>query len=74
MANPSWRPAYVAIGSNLNDPLAQVQTALVRLASLPQTRALLRSRLYKTRPMGPQDQPYFVNAAAGALSRMRYRA
>lgn len=70
MAKPAWRAAYVAIGSNLNDPLAQVQTALVRLASLPQTRALLRSRLYKTRPMGPQDQPYYVNAAAGLLTQL----
>jgi 2-amino-4-hydroxy-6-hydroxymethyldihydropteridine diphosphokinase len=73
MANPSWRPAYVAIGSNLNDPQAQVQAALVRLAALPETRALLRSRLYRTRPMGPQDQPYFVNAAAGLLTQLRAR-
>jgi 2-amino-4-hydroxy-6-hydroxymethyldihydropteridine diphosphokinase len=73
MANPAWCPAYVAIGSNLNDPQAQVQTALVRLASLPQTRSLLRSRLYKTRPMGPQDQPYFVNAAAGLLTQLSAR-
>jgi 2-amino-4-hydroxy-6-hydroxymethyldihydropteridine diphosphokinase len=70
MANPWWRPAYVAIGSNLNDPQAQVHTALVRVAALPQTRALLRSRLYKTRPMGPQDQPYFVNAVAGLLTQL----
>jgi 2-amino-4-hydroxy-6-hydroxymethyldihydropteridine diphosphokinase len=73
MAKPAWRPAYVAIGSNLNDPQAQVRTALVRLAALPQTRALLRSRLYKTRPMGPQDQPYFVNAAAGLLTQLSAR-
>ena len=73
MANPSWRPAYVAIGSNLNDPQAQVQTAMARLAALPEIRAMLRSRLYKTRPMGPQDQPYFVNAAAGLLTQLRAR-
>ena len=73
MANPSWRPAYVAIGSNLNDPQAQVQTALARLEALPEIRALLRSRLYKTRPMGPQDQPYFVNAAAGFLTQRSAR-
>jgi 2-amino-4-hydroxy-6-hydroxymethyldihydropteridine diphosphokinase len=73
MVNPSWRPAYVAIGSNLNDPQAQVRTALTRLAALPLTRALLRSRLYRTRPMGPQDQPYFVNAAAGLLTQLSAR-
>ncbi len=73
MAMPSWRAAYVAIGSNLNDPQAQVQTALARLASLPEIRSMLRSRLYKTRPMGPQDQPYFVNAAAGFLTQLSAR-
>jgi 2-amino-4-hydroxy-6-hydroxymethyldihydropteridine diphosphokinase len=73
MANPSWCPAYVAIGSNLDDPRDRVQEALARLATLPETRSLLRSRLYKTRPMGPQDQPDFVNAAAGLLTQLPAR-
>ena len=64
-----WRPAYVAIGSNLNDPQARVLEAFERLAALHVTRVVLRSRLYRSRPMGPQDQPYFVNAAAGLLTR-----
>jgi 2-amino-4-hydroxy-6-hydroxymethyldihydropteridine diphosphokinase len=69
----SWRPAYVAIGSNLNDPQARVLEAFERLATLPGTRSLRRSRLYKTQPMGPQDQPYFVNAAAGLLTQLAAR-
>ena len=68
-----WRPAYVAIGSNLNDPQARVLEAFERLATLPETRSLRRSRLYKTQPMGPQDQPYFVNAAAGLLTQLAAR-
>lgn len=56
--------AYIGIGSNLDDPAAQVARALVELAALPQTRMLGRSRLYLSRPLGPQDQPDFVNAAA----------
>ncbi len=68
-----WRPAYVAIGSNLNDPRAQVLEAFERLAALPATRSLLLSRLYRTRPMGPQDQPYFVNAVAGLLTQLAAR-
>ncbi|HEX3408824.1 MAG TPA: 2-amino-4-hydroxy-6-hydroxymethyldihydropteridine diphosphokinase [Candidatus Binataceae bacterium] len=68
-----WRPAYVAIGSNLNHPQTQVLEAFERLAALPATRSLLRSRLYKTQPMGPQDQPYFVNAAAGLLTELTAR-
>jgi 2-amino-4-hydroxy-6-hydroxymethyldihydropteridine diphosphokinase len=68
-----WRPAYVAIGSNLNQPRAQVNEAFTRLEALPGTQSLLRSRLYRTRPMGPQDQPDFVNAAAGMLTLMSAR-
>jgi 2-amino-4-hydroxy-6-hydroxymethyldihydropteridine diphosphokinase len=68
-----WRPAYVAIGSNLNHPQTRVLEAFERLAALPATRSLLRSRLYKTQPMGPQDQPYFVNAAAGLLTELAAR-
>lgn len=68
-----WRPAYVAIGSNLDHPRTQVTEAFARLAILPATHSLLRSRLYKTRPMGPQDQPDFVNAAAGFLTRLSAR-
>jgi 2-amino-4-hydroxy-6-hydroxymethyldihydropteridine diphosphokinase len=68
-----WRPAYVAIGSNLNQPQRQVGDAFERLAALPDTRLELRSQIYLTRPMGPQDQPDFVNAAAGLLTRLGAR-
>jgi 2-amino-4-hydroxy-6-hydroxymethyldihydropteridine diphosphokinase len=68
-----WRPAYVAIGSNLNHPQARVLEAFERLAALPALRSVLRSRLYETRPMGPQDQPFFVNAAAGLLTQLTAR-
>ncbi len=69
----SWRPAYVAIGSNLNHPHERVLEAFERLAALPATQLMARSRLYSTRPMGPQDQPYFMNAAAGMLSQLSAR-
>jgi 2-amino-4-hydroxy-6-hydroxymethyldihydropteridine diphosphokinase len=67
--SPLWRPAYVAIGSNLNHPQARVLEAFERLAALRSSRSPVRSRLYQTRPMGPQDQPNFVNAAAGLLTQ-----
>jgi 2-amino-4-hydroxy-6-hydroxymethyldihydropteridine diphosphokinase len=69
----SWRPAYVAVGSNLNQPRRQVCDAFERLAALPDTRLELRSRIYLTRPMGLKDQPDFVNAAAGLLTRLGAR-
>jgi 2-amino-4-hydroxy-6-hydroxymethyldihydropteridine diphosphokinase len=71
--NPLWRPAYVAIGSNLNQPQARVHEAFEHLATLPATHLLLRSRLFNTRPMGPPDQPHFVNAAAGLLTQLTAR-
>jgi 2-amino-4-hydroxy-6-hydroxymethyldihydropteridine diphosphokinase len=68
-----WRPAYVAVGSNLDQPQARVAEALARLALLSSTRLVLRSRLYETRPMGPQNQPNFINAAAGLLTQLTPR-
>ncbi|MEP6884259.1 MAG: 2-amino-4-hydroxy-6-hydroxymethyldihydropteridine diphosphokinase [Gammaproteobacteria bacterium] len=71
--SPLWSPAYVAIGSNLNEPRARVLEAFERLAELPATCIVLRSRLYRSRPMGPQDQPDFVNAVAGLLTQLKAR-
>jgi len=68
-----WRPAYVAIGSNLDSPRDRVLEALERLRGLRATRSVLRSNLYLTHPMGPQDQPHFVNAAAGLLTQLAPR-
>lgn len=61
-------PAYVALGSNLDDPRMQVERALDALNSLPATRCVLRSSLYRSPPFGPIDQPEFVNAVAGVLT------
>ncbi|HEY2273962.1 MAG TPA: 2-amino-4-hydroxy-6-hydroxymethyldihydropteridine diphosphokinase [Steroidobacteraceae bacterium] len=65
-----WRPAYVGVGSNLEDPRAQVLRASVRLAQLPLTRVELTSPLYRSRPLGPIAQPDFVNAVAGLLTQL----
>jgi 2-amino-4-hydroxy-6-hydroxymethyldihydropteridine diphosphokinase len=68
-----WTPAYVAIGSNLDDPLTQVRCAFPRLMQLPNTRLIVRSRLYRTRPLGSQAQPDFINAMAGLLTKLSAR-
>jgi 2-amino-4-hydroxy-6-hydroxymethyldihydropteridine diphosphokinase len=54
----------VALGSNLDNPRAQVERGFNALAVLPRTTLLARSRLYRTRPWGMAEQPDFVNAAA----------
>ena len=66
----TWWPAYIGIGSNLQDPHAQVLAARARLAGLPQTRLVLASPLYASRPLGSVVQPDFVNAVAGILTRL----
>jgi len=53
---------YIGLGSNLEDPLTQVSTAMAELAVIPESRVHARSSLYKSPPMGPQDQPDFINA------------
>lgn len=53
---------YIALGSNLANPLHQVQSALNALAELPQTTLTATSSLYRTPPLGPQDQPDYLNA------------
>ena len=65
-----WIPAYVALGSNLGEPQAQIERACAHLGRIRDTRLVMRSRLYASRPMGPPDQPEFVNAAAGLLTRL----
>jgi len=67
---PLWRPAYIGVGSNLEDPRAQVLRALRGLAQLPLTRLELTSPLYRSRPFGPIAQPDFVNAVAGLLTQL----
>ncbi len=56
--------AYIGLGSNLADPLEQVKTAISNLQLLPDTQLLRWSSLYASPPMGPQDQPDYINAVA----------
>lgn len=65
-----WTPAYVGLGSNLDTPHHQIDRAFLALADLEGVRLIVRSRLYSTRPLGPQDQPDFVNAVAGLLTTL----
>lgn len=56
--------AFVALGGNLGDTRAYLRAALDRLANLPDSRLLARSRFYRTPPWGLREQPAFLNAAA----------
>jgi len=56
--------AYIGIGSNLGDPVVQVQEAFEELDAIPDSVLVARSSLYSSKPMGPADQPDYVNAVA----------
>ena len=54
---------YIALGSNLASPLEQVQAAIRALGDIPHSRVVNVSSFYRTPPLGPQDQPDYLNAA-----------
>jgi 2-amino-4-hydroxy-6-hydroxymethyldihydropteridine diphosphokinase len=66
--------AAVALGSNLEDPEAQVRRGFDAIAALPETKLLARSSLYRTAPVGYADQPDFVNACALVETQLAPRA
>ena len=66
--------AVVALGSNIEDPEAQVSRAFDEIAALPATQVLARSRLHRTAPVGFVDQPDFVNACALVETALEPRA
>lgn len=56
--------AYIGLGSNLDDPLAQIRRGFQALGKLPKTQVTAQSRLYESKPLGPVDQPDYINAVA----------
>lgn len=70
----SWVTAYVALGSNLEDPASQVVAGFAALAALPESQLVARSSLYRTAPVGYADQPDFINAVAALETALSPRA
>lgn len=56
--------AFLALGSNLHSPERQVLAGFDEIAATPGVDLLARSSLYRTAPVGYEDQPDFVNAVA----------
>ncbi len=53
---------YLGLGANLNQPIEQLNQALVALENLAGCTLVKSSGFYSSKPMGPQDQPDYVNA------------
>ena len=64
-----WVACYVGLGSNLTNelgsPVEHLQQAIAAMQKHKQIRKVRVSSFYASAPMGPQDQPDFVNAVAG---------
>lgn len=55
---------YIGLGSNLENPEQQIVSALKNISEIKTSRLIKNSGLFKSPPMGPQDQADYLNAAA----------
>lgn len=64
MSAPDSNVAYIGLGSNLENPLQQLQQAIERLNGIAHTQCINTSHFYGSSAVGPGEQPDYVNAAA----------
>ncbi|EGU34962.1 2-amino-4-hydroxy-6-hydroxymethyldihydropteridine pyrophosphokinase [Vibrio sp. N418] len=62
--------AYIAVGSNMADPVAQANSAIEALKQLPRSEFIQASMLYSSTPMGPQNQPDYINAVVAIQTEL----
>lgn len=60
--------AYIGLGSNLENPETQIRNAIAEIDRIPDTRLVRQSSLYQTHPVGPQDQPDYINAVVHVMT------
>ncbi|MFH7767266.1 2-amino-4-hydroxy-6-hydroxymethyldihydropteridine diphosphokinase [Acinetobacter sp. BSP-28] len=58
---------YIGLGSNLGDSRQILTEAVQKLATLGSVKT---SKLYQSPPMGPQDQPNYLNAAVQLVTEL----
>lgn len=61
---------HIGLGSNLATPCEQLRAALAALAALPDSRLVAVSAAYASDPLGPPDQPRYLNAVAALDTRL----
>ncbi len=62
--------AYIGLGANLGDPRRQLTAALEHLAGADEVEVVKVSTFYLNPPLGPADQPWYVNAVAAVRTRL----
>lgn len=53
---------FIGLGSNLHDPITQLKQAIDHIDELESVKLVATSAFYQSKPMGPQEQPDFINA------------
>lgn len=73
--NPRYQGlAYVGLGSNVGDPVEQVNLAIERLDHIVGTSVIACSSLYRSAPFGPVRQPDYINAVVSLRTQLAARA
>lgn len=57
---------YIALGANLGDPVETLAEVVQQFKAMPEFERVACSSFYRSAPMGPQDQPDYVNAVLRA--------
>lgn len=60
---------YIGLGSNLDNPLIQLKNARLTICDIDSVQERAFSSFYRSPPMGPADQPDYINAVM-ALTTM----
>lgn len=62
--------AYIGLGSNLQNPAQQIEAARIAISAIREVNYLACSGLYRSPPMGPQDQPDYINAVVAITTTL----
>jgi len=71
--SPACSLAYIGLGSNLNDPEAQVRSMIAAFSHRQSLKLIKASAMYRNPPMGPANQPDFINAVAVVKTKLSPR-
>jgi len=66
--------AYIGLGSNMNNPIEQITQACAEISHIVNTELIRLSGLYRSLPLGPQDQPDYINAVAKIATTLEPQA
>jgi 2-amino-4-hydroxy-6-hydroxymethyldihydropteridine diphosphokinase len=62
--------AYIGLGANEGEPRRQLEEAMASLAAAEEIELVKTSSLYLNPPLGPPDQPWYVNAVIQVRTRL----